>query len=123
MSEPCRPLVEILYFDGCPNHEPAVALVERVDRELRIDAKIRLVNIPDQATAERLRFLGSPTIRVNGVDVDPQTEQRTDYALSCRIFATEQGHAGQPDERWIRDALASAIEAGRAILGEVIEEA
>jgi len=65
-----RPLVEILYFDGCPNHEPALATVERVDRELGTNADVRLVNVPDHATAERVRFLGSPTVRVDGVDVD-----------------------------------------------------
>ena len=53
-----RPLVEILYFDGCPNHEPALAAVERVDRELGTNADVRLVNVPDHATAERVRFLG-----------------------------------------------------------------
>jgi hypothetical protein len=122
-----RPLVEILYFDGCPNHEPALAVVERVDRELGTNADVRLVNVPDHATAERVRFLGSPTIRVDGVDVDPRAEQRTEYALSCRVFTTEHGPAGQPDERWIRDALAKAAkpsraEAGRAIFDDVLEE-
>lgn len=99
------PLVEILYFDGCPNHHPAIALVERVSRELRIEPDVRLVNVPDDKAARRLRFLGSPTIRVGGVDVDPLTEERDDYALSCRIFRTEAGFSGQPDERWVRDAL------------------
>ena len=128
-----RPRVEILYFDGCPNHEPALAVVERVDRELGTNADVRLVNVPDHATAERVRFLGSPTVRVDGVDVDPHAEQRTEYALSCRVFTTEHGPAGQPDERWIRDALAKAatpgrdeagrvLEAGRAIFGDVLEE-
>ena len=100
-----RPLVEILYFDGCPNHEPALALVERVSRELGIEPELRLVNVPDQEAAERLRFLGSPTVRIGGTDVDPQAEARTDYALSCRVFRTEAGIAGQPDERWVREAL------------------
>jgi len=99
------PLVEILYFDGCPNHTPAIALVERISRELGIDPELRLVNVPDQQAAQRLRFLGSPTIRVGGVDVDPDTAERDDYALSCRIFRTEAGVSGQPDERWVRDAL------------------
>jgi len=72
-----RPLVEILYFNGCPNHELALALVERVDRELGPNADVRLANVPDQATAERVRFLGSPTIRVEGVDVDPLTPRRS----------------------------------------------
>ncbi len=107
MTEPRKnlPLVEVLYFDGCPNHEPAVALLERLSRELGIEPELRLVNVADQETAERLRFLGSPTIRVGGTDVDPLTEERTDYALSCRVFRTEVGIEVQPDERWVREAL------------------
>jgi hypothetical protein len=123
MSQPRRPLVEILYFDGCPNHEPALALVERVDRELDSDAELRLVNVPDQEAAARLRFLGSPTIRVNGIDIDPNTAQRRDYALSCRVFRTEHGPAGQPDEHWIRDALAKATKPDRQSLERVLEAA
>jgi len=99
------PLVEVLYFDGCPNHHPAMALVERISRELGIDPELRLVNVPDQQAAQRLRFLGSPTIRVDGVDVDPDTAERDDYALSCRIFRTVAGVSGQPDEGWVREAL------------------
>ena len=102
------PLVEILYFDGCPNHHPALALIERVSRELGIDPEIRLVNIPDQEAARRMRFLGSPTVRVEGRDVDPYTEKRSDYALACRVFRTDAGVVGQPDERWIRAALLEA---------------
>ena len=102
------PLVEIFYFDGCPNHEPALELVERLSRELGIEPDVRLVNVPDQQAAERVRFLGSPTIRVGGRDVDPQTEARSDYALSCRVFHTEAGISGQPEERWVRDALREA---------------
>jgi hypothetical protein len=99
------PLVEILYFDGCPNHHPAVALVERVSRELGLEPELRLLNVPDQAAAQRQRFLGSPTIRVGGVDVDPHTPERDDYALSCRVFRTDAGIVGQPDEQWVRAAL------------------
>lgn len=100
-----RPLVEILYFDCCPNHRPAIELVERVSRGLGLDPELRLVHVPDQEAAQRLRFLGSPTIRVGGVDVDPQGEERDDYALSCRVFRTEAGVSGLPDERWVREAL------------------
>ena len=100
------PLVEIFYFDGCPNHEPAVALVERLSRELGLEPELRLVNVPDQEAAQRVRFLGSPTIRVGGIDVDPRSKERSDYALSCRVYRTESGLVGQPDERWVRAALA-----------------
>jgi len=103
-----RPLVEILYFEGCPNHEAARALVERVSREVGIEPELRLVQVPDEDAARRLRFLGSPTIRVAGHDVDPQAAERDDYLLSCRVYRTENGFAGQPDERWVREALERA---------------
>ena len=100
-----RPLVEILSFAGCPNHLGAIELVERVSGEVGLDPEIRVLDVPDHDAAEQLRFLGSPTIRVGGLDVDPRAEERSDYALSCRVFRTETGIAGQPDARWVRDAL------------------
>jgi len=108
-ATPGGQLVEILYFDGCPNHHPAIALVERVSRELGIELELRLVNVPDQQAAQRLRFRGSPTVRVGGVDVEPGTEDPDEYALSCRIFRTEVGFSGQPDEQWVRDALVQEV--------------
>ena len=111
-TESSGPVVEVLYFDGCPNHLPALALLERVAGELGIEPELRLVNVADQEAAARLRFLGSPTIRVGGRDVDPHAAERSDYGLSCRVFRTEAGIAGQPDERWLRDALARDGQAG-----------
>jgi hypothetical protein len=103
-----RPRVEILYFEGCPNHEPARMLVERLARQLRIEPEIRMVEVAGPGAAVELGFLGSPTVRVDGVDVDPGAEGRRDFAFSCRIYRSESGVAEQPDERWVREALAEA---------------
>jgi len=100
-----RPRVEILYFDGCPNHEPARALVERVAAELQLEPTIDLVAVADAESAAELRFLGSPTVRVDGRDVEPGASERQEFVLSCRVYRTERGLGGQPDETWIRDAL------------------
>ena len=100
-----RPLVEILYFDGCPNHEGTRALVERITAELEMEPEIRLVQVPDGDAALELRFLGSPTVRVDGRDVEPGADERRDFVLSCRVYRGERGFAGQPDEAWIREAL------------------
>jgi hypothetical protein len=107
-DEIARPLVEILYFEGCPNHEGARTLVERVSRQLGIEPQLRLIDVPSDQAAKRLHFLGSPTIRVEGEDVDPHASERRDYARSCRVYQTESGFAGQPDERWVRAALQRA---------------
>ena len=97
--------VEVLTFEGCPNAQAARELVERVVAESRVEAEVAYVNVPDPETAERLRFLGSPTIRVDGHDIEPGADRRTEYVLACRIYRTEERIAGVPDARWLRDAL------------------
>ncbi|MGH3029997.1 MAG: DF family (seleno)protein [Gaiellaceae bacterium] len=98
-------IVEILSFAGCPNDVPARATVERLLGELSLEAEIREIEVPDLEAAKRFRFLGSPTIRVDGRDVEPGADERREFTLACRLFHTEQGYHGQPDERWIRAAL------------------
>lgn len=103
--------VELLYFDGCPNHEGTRELVRRITNELGIVPELRLVEVPDAEAAESLHFLGSPTVRVNGRDVEPGAQERDSFQHACRIYRTEDGQRGQPDERWVRDALVGAASA------------
>lgn len=103
------PRVEILYFDGCPNHEATRELVERVAGELKLDAQPELVEVPDAEAARTMRFLGSPTVRVDGRDVEPGAENRTEYVLACRVYQAEHGFTGQPDEGCVREALSEAV--------------
>jgi hypothetical protein len=103
-----RPRVEILYFEGCPNHESARALVERLARQLQVEPEIELVEVAEPEAAVKLRFLGSPTVRVNGLDVEPGAQERRDFAYSCRIYRSEGGASEQPQESWVRDALIEA---------------
>ena len=100
-----RLLVEVLYFDGCPNHSSAQALVERVSAEVGVSVELKLVNVADSATAARERFLGSPSIRVDGRDIEPGAEARTNHVLACRVYRTDHGTSGLPDESWLREAL------------------
>lgn len=106
-----RPLIEVLYVQDCPHYQGALALVERVQAELGIDAELRTILIVDQAAAERARFPGSPTVRVDGRDVEPGSEPPVEYTLACRLYRLEHRFAGQPRERWIREAL---LRAGRS---------
>jgi hypothetical protein len=79
------PVVEVLYVEHCPNFPAALALVERVAAELGINAEVRATIITDQTAAERTRFVGSPTIRVDGRDVDPDGElpASTPWSVAC----------------------------------------
>jgi hypothetical protein len=100
--------IEILYFDGCPNHEQLLEHLPRLLERECIDAEIRLRNVPDAEHAQRMRFLGSPTVRVAGRDVEPEAARRDDYGLKCRIYRTSRGLVGLPPDQWILDAIASA---------------
>jgi hypothetical protein len=80
-------VIEILYFDGCPNLEPTVRLAREALAELGVEAEIREVRVQSPEDAERMRFIGSPSVRVNGRDIEPQAEAQTGYALSCRMYA------------------------------------
>jgi len=102
-----EPLVEVLTFEGCPHAEPALELAKRVIAESGSGATVRRVDLPDADAAEAHRFLGSPTIRVNGRDIEPGAE-RDQYVLSCRIYRTDSGVRGEPDEQWLREALSAA---------------
>ena len=104
-----KPLIEVLAFEGCPNTEPTIALVQRLVNEMRLDVEVRRVEVPDAETAVAQRFLGSPSIRVNGRDVEPGADARSDYAFSCRVYRTESGLKGAPEERWLRNALRADV--------------
>jgi hypothetical protein len=84
--------------------------VEWIAAELRVDPEVEMVEVPDPETATELRFLGSPTVRVNGRDVEPEAEDRHDFALSCRVYQTDQGVSGQPTGSVVRAALAKTRE-------------
>jgi hypothetical protein len=63
---------------------------------------------PSQPAAERLRFLGSPTIRVNAHDIEPGADRQHKYVYACRLYQGPHGLRGLPDEDWLRQALRTA---------------
>jgi hypothetical protein len=99
-------IVELLYTEGCPH---AAAYLPHL-RQLVADAglgeePVRTQLITDAEQAQRERFLGSPTIRVAGVDVDTGAEGRLDYGLTCRLYVTPDGLRGHPEDAWVLSDL------------------
>jgi hypothetical protein len=73
--------VAVLFTDGCANTPPTVALVEEVARKLDIQIRLRRVRIESVEQAEERKFLGSPTVLVNGLDIDPAARSCTSYGF------------------------------------------
>jgi hypothetical protein len=95
--------IDVLYFDECPNHLPTVERINTILREAGCRAELREVLVPDLETAQRVNFLGSPTVRVNGIDIEPMAQNRNEFGLMCRRYI-----GGIPSHDLIRDAIRSA---------------
>lgn len=100
------PTVEILYFEGCPSVGALLPRLRAIvaDHGCNPDAiRLRLVETAEAAVGER--FLGSPTVRVDGRDVDPTAIGRDDYGIQCRIYRSDEAQSPIPFEDWIHAAL------------------
>jgi hypothetical protein len=97
--------VEVLYFDGCPGHEALLPRLRELLATLGATHDIELRRVESAEAAQRERFLGSPTVRVDGRDIDPTAADRTDFGLKCRLYATDKGLRGTPPDAWIVDAV------------------
>ena len=96
--------VEVLYFDGCPTYETTTKTLRAVLAEEGVEDDIELVAVNTDEEAQRLRFPGSPTIRVDGRDLFP-VDEREDWSLGCRVYATPEGLGGSPAAEMLREAL------------------
>ncbi len=99
--------IEILYFEGCPHGLEARKLVEETLAERGVSAKIKLVLVDSNEEAQRRRFLGSPTVRVDGVDVEPGAPD-DGFNLECRLYWVEGKPVGIPTREWVEAAIGAA---------------
>ena len=75
------PRLELLFAPGCEAIEGTVAMVNETLRELDFAAEVSKIMVDSLEKARELRFLGSPSIRVNGHDIELGADQRRDYGL------------------------------------------
>lgn len=99
--------IDLLYFDGCPAWEAALSNLKAALAAEGLEAEIQFIKLEDNEDATRLRFLGSPSFQVNGVDL--WHEERKRYNLSCRVYATPQGLKGAPTIEMLRKKLHESV--------------
>jgi hypothetical protein len=97
--------IELLYWDGCPSYPEALALLRLVLAERGLDVTVELHDVQTDQEAQRLRFPGSPTIRVDGRDVDVSGAEARP-ALTCRIYHLADGRISPiPSREQLEEAL------------------
>ena len=97
--------IELLWFHGCPNHEGAEVLLREVLGARHLDVPITRILVEDEATGNEVCFPGSPTIRIDGRDVEPGWEPCDDCTPRCRLYMTSVGLRGLPEREWIEQAI------------------
>lgn len=97
--------VELLYFDDCPNYEALLPHLRQLLRAAGTHDEVQLHRIADEDAAQSQRFIGSPTVRIDGRDVEPGASDRRDFGMTCRLYATGDGLRGTPLDEWILNAL------------------
>lgn len=103
--------IELLWFSDCPNHEAADRLLRERMTALGLEAEVHRLQVEDEGRGKEVCFPGSPTIRVDGIDVEPGWTPCSDCTPCCRLYATPNGLRGLPEAAWIDAALHQA--AGR----------
>jgi hypothetical protein len=104
--------IEVLYFDGCPSYLQAWNDIAKVIVAEKLDAAVKLINVETLEQANTLHFAGSPTIKVNGRDLE-------DYegmgVMACRVYQENHGK-GWPSLDLIKRQLLATKESNRAKL-------
>ena len=100
--------VEVLCVEGCPNCQSLLGDVETLLARTGQRARVEVRTVRSTGQARALRFLGSPTLRVNGRDVEPEADVRSDYALGCRLYRSDATVSGKPSHVLIARALKAA---------------
>ncbi len=96
--------IEILYIDGCPHFPATFAAVKGALGQHGLTCPIIETRVVDHDMAVSMGFLGSPTVRINGLDIEPSARQRTAFGMMCRRY--EGG--GVPSEELIDKAITEA---------------
>jgi len=73
--------IVVLYTEGCSATPKVIDLIDKCINELGLDVVLKKILINSQEEADNRKFLGSPTVQVNSVDIDPSVRDVTDFGF------------------------------------------
>jgi hypothetical protein len=104
--------VELLYIGDCPNYRETARILKKTLRECGLRDDLSEIAVTDSAQADALEFIGSPSIRIEGEDIESDIEPlapgQPRYGLSCRTYLQDGKLTGIPPLDLIRAAIRSA---------------
>jgi hypothetical protein len=104
VGEPIK--IEFLFWEECPSHGTAWERLQTILKEKSLKAEVTRIEIKTEEDAKQWNFCGSPTIRINGKDIDTKGAQAQRIGLNCRIYHTPDGRVTPvPSEEMILRAI------------------
>ena len=96
---------ELYYFDGCPSYGQALDNLKEALRLEQMPNEVKMISVADVTDAQAKWFIGSPTIRIDGVDVEGPDAATRGYGFGCRVYTDGGSTVGWPSVDQIRQAL------------------
>ena len=96
---------ELYYFDGCPSYQQARENLKQALQSEGLPERMDVIPVVDEADAHAKRFIGSPTIRLGGIDIEGPESETRGYGFGCRVYTTDGKMQGWPSVAQIRRAL------------------
>ena len=101
--------IDCCIVEECANHHLAEDMLAGVLSEFGVRESIERIDIPDAEKGKLVTFPGSPTIRIDGADVEPDWQPCDDCTHRCRLYMTAEGLKGLPQRDWIVQAINRSI--------------
>ncbi|MBI3652413.1 MAG: alkylmercury lyase [Acidobacteria bacterium] len=95
--------IEFLYFDSCPSYQQALANLKAALKEKHLTADLVLIKVESEDQAQKVGFQGSPSIRINGKDLEGRDEG---FSFSCRLYEVN----GKPSTTPSQEAILAKLE-------------
>lgn len=96
--------IEVQHFEGCPNSVEMIARVRTAIEEFNERIEYKEILVETSELAQQINFRGSPTVLINGIDIERMPEQ-TKANLACRYYSK-----GLPSVRQIKKFITDQLE-------------
>ena len=99
--------LKLYYFDDCPSYERARENLKDALHSEGLAQEVEMVPVASEADAQAKSFIGSPTIRIDGIDIEGPEAEEKGYGYGCRVYSGNGCMSGWPSVEQIRQALAA----------------
>lgn len=102
--------IEFLYSERLGKSADAEKALADALAATGVDAEITYTEVSDEEDARKKRFLGNPSIRVGGFDVEYAEREPTEYQAAMRYYSTVDGWKPCPPSTMIASMIREVSE-------------